>query len=256
MIDVAERIRRLDVGLCARVLSQATDNDKRSLLALHAAVAEEQDRFTHLEIGSYMGGSLQSFVLDPRCERIVSIDPRPARLADVRGTQEYADNSSAAMLAGLGRIPGADTQKILSLERGTDSLMPQDIPTAPDLCFIDGEHTDEAALRDARFCLSVVKPDGCLAFHDANLIYIALDAFLKELQAAGRAFHPYVLPDSVFVIELGASRLREREPVRSQLAVNYKAYLSGMLANDWYRYAYHLPVYRFLRRMRRLLPRF
>ena len=55
-------------------------------------------------------------------------------------------------------------------------------------------------------------------------------------------------------IDLGTANYGEMEPVRSLRAVNYKAYLGSMIRNDWYRYAYHLPIYRFLRRIRRLFP--
>jgi hypothetical protein len=256
MDDFQQKLKRLDVGLFKHVLSQSTEEDRRSLLALQSAVREEHSEFVYLEIGSYQGGSLQPFVVDPRCKRILSIDPRPYTLPDSRGTEKYPDNSTARMLQWLGQIPGADLAKIQTFEEGTDTLKPEAISVTPDLCFIDGEHTDAAALRDARFCLSVAKPDGCIAFHDANLIYGALDQFLKELQQAGRAFRPYVLPDSLFAIDLGAARYGEVEPVSGRRAENYKAYLAGMLANDWYRYAYHLPVYRFLRKIRRLMPRF
>jgi hypothetical protein len=102
----------------------------------------------------------------------------------------------------------------------------------------------------------VVEPDGCIAFHDANLVYGALDTFIKELNQSGRPFRPYVLPETIFVIDLGAANYGDVEPVRSRRAANYRAYLGSMMRNDWYRYAYHLPIYRFLRRIRRLFPRF
>ncbi len=255
MNDFEASIARLDLGLFRHVLSQCTDDDKRSLLALQCAVRNQSATYVYLEIGSYMGGSLQSYVVDPRCAKIVSIDPRPAQLADTRGTQAYSGNSTAAMLEGLRRIPGADPSKILSLEAGTDTLRPADLGVQPDFCFVDGEHTDEAALRDARYCLSVVRPDGCIAFHDAHLVYVGINTFVKELAESGRTFRPYVLPSSVFVIDLGQARVGDVEPVVSRRRENYKAYLAGMMDNHWYRYAYHLPIYRLLRRIRRIFPK-
>jgi hypothetical protein len=255
MNEVEQQLGNLDVGLFRHVVSQCTAEDQRSLLALQCAVRKAKPAYTYLEIGSYMGGSLQPYVVDPKCEKIFSIDPRPRNLPDSRGQQAYADNSTEAMLKGLRPIPGAEVKKIQSLEAGTDTLRPADLPSPPDYCFVDGEHTDEAVLRDARYCLSVVHPDGCIAFHDANLVYGGLDLLVKELAQSGRTFHPYVLPDSVFVIDLGKACFREAEPVRALRAENYKAYLAGMMANDWYRYAYHLPIYRFFRRLRRLFPK-
>lgn len=248
-----DRLARLDPELFQWVLSQSTDEDKRSFLAAQTAVRNQFDRYTYLEIGSYKGGSLQPFVLDPRCERVLSIDSRPSRPPDSRGADFYPENTTASMLEGLKRIPGADIQKITCYETGTERLAAKDIPVAPHYCFVDGEHTNEAVLRDGLFCLAVARPDALIAFHDANLVYTGLAAFLKELSQSGREFRAYLLPDSLFVVELGAVRFQDREPVRARFHENYKAYLSGMAANDWYRYVYHLPAYRRLRWVRRTL---
>jgi hypothetical protein len=254
--DFETRLASLDTTLFQYVLSQMPEEDQQSLLALQVAVRARHKQFAYLEIGSYMGGSLQSFVVDPCCQKIISIDPRLNEYADTRGPHPYPENTTAKMIESLGKIPGADVRKIQSIEAGTDTIRPEAIQPTPRFCLIDGEHTDAAVLRDARFCLSVVKPDGCIAFHDANLIYGALDTFIKELNQSGRPFRPYVLPETVFVIDLGAANYGDVEPVRSRRAANYRAYLGSMMRNDWYRYAYHLPIYRFLRKIRRLFPRF
>ena len=157
------------------------------------------EKFVYLEIGSHLGGSLQALVVDSACTKIFSIDPRPQVWADERGLDvSCVDNSSARMLESLGNIPGATTSKIETFEADTASLDPNLISAQPDYCFIDGEHTDVAVLRDARFCLKVMSPNGCIAFHDANIVYRGIDLFLKELVAGKRAFRPYILPDSIF----------------------------------------------------------
>jgi hypothetical protein len=101
----------------------------------------------------------------------------------------------------------------------------------------------------------VLAENGAILFHDANLVFTGLQAFLNELSAGGRAFHPHILPGSVFLIEVGAMRYCETEPLRGQVEENCKAYLAGMADNNWYRRACHLPVYRALRKVRRLFPR-
>src|SRR5262249_35269820 len=148
-------------------------------------------------------GSLQSFVADPCCRKIISIDPRLTDCPDTRGPSPYPENTTAGMLESLAKIPNADIEKIQCIEAGTDAIDPATIQPAPHLCLIDGEHTDEATLQDARFCLSVMDPNGCLAFHDGNLIYMGLDSLIKELNESGRLFRPYVLPETIFVIDLG-----------------------------------------------------
>lgn len=44
------------------------------------------------------------------------------------------------------------------------------------------------------------------------------------------------------MIDRGAANYGEVEPVSLRRAVNYKDYLENLMRNDWYRYAYHLPV--------------
>jgi len=242
----------LDTGLFDHIFSQTTLNDKRALLALQTANRERTSGgFVYLEIGSHLGGSLQPIVVDPACREIYSIDPRPSVWADERGLDATCiDNSAARMLELLRKIPGAEVSKIKTFDADTESIDPGVITSQPDYCFIDGEHTDAAVVRDARFCLKVVNPNGCIAFHDSNIVYRGIDSFLKELSASGKAFRPYVLPDSIFVIELGNCSMAPKEPIKSLLDENYLAYLFALNSNEWYRAALNKPLFRALRRTR------
>jgi len=243
MDDFRDKIERLDLALFQHIESQSTKSDQTSLLMLELAFRQTCQEFVYLEIGSHLGGSLQSLVADPQCARIVSIDPRPPFQPDERGQNcIYPENSTARMLQLLRAIPGADIQKIHTLDAGTDTIPPADIPYPPDFCFVDGEHTDAAVLRDARFCLQVMKENGCIVFHDANIIYRGVDQFVKELAEAGRGFRAYVLPESVFVIELGNCRLNECAVIRPLLVNNYKGYLWSLMTNDQFRQIVRRPV--------------
>jgi len=203
-ITIADRVSDLDTSLFAAIESQTTEPDRQSLLALHAAIAE-RGPFDYLEIGSHLGGSLQAMVADPRCRSIVSIDPRPLSQPDDRGRDElYPENSTERMLELLAAIPGADLTKLETFERGTDQLSVAELPTRPTLCFVDGEHTRAAALRDARFCLEATGPQSVIAFHDSNVVLPGIEDFIAELD---RPHHAFQMPDSVFVIELGPARL-------------------------------------------------
>jgi hypothetical protein len=254
--DFEARLAAHDLTLFQYVLSQTAEEDQKSLMALQAAVRTQHSQFTYLEIGSYMGGSLQPYVVDSHCQKIISLDPRLGEYPDERGTHQYKHNTTAKMLESLAKIPGANLQKIQSIEAGTETVKSEAIKTLPHLCFIDGEHTNDAVLRDARFCFEIVKFDGCIAFHDAHLIYTALNQLLSELTQSQRPFRAYVLPETVFVIDLGTANYGEMSPVKERRADNYKAYLGSLIRNDWYRYAYNLPTYRFLRKIRNMFPRF
>jgi hypothetical protein len=240
--------------LLGRIPSETTARDRRSLLCLHLALRRQQ-RFTYLEIGSHLGGSLQALVVDPRCEHIISIDARPLSQRDERlgrgATFAYDENSTARMLGLLAAVPGADVGKIHTIDAGTDQLDPSTLPFRPDLCFVDGEHTDQAVLRDARFCLSVINPDGCIVFHDAHAIYRGLDEFIRcDLIQPGRSFRAYPLPDVVFVVQLGTSHLHECSEIRSILENNHEAYLHSLMANDQFRQIALHPTVMFLRKVR------
>jgi hypothetical protein len=246
-----ETLARLDPSLFGHIESQSTRLDQRSLLALHQVYHARGQAFVYLEIGSHLGGSLQALVRDPLCRQIISIDSRPKSQPDERGMDyDYPENSTARMLQLLGGIPGADLGKIHPLDASTENLKPNDISPTPEFCFIDGEHTDQAVLRDARFCLSVVKENGCIVFHDAGIIYRGLFNFVNELKAAKRSFRAYNLPDSIFVVELGPNGLAESEPVHSLLLNNHEGYLWSLMANDGYRTTLNRPFFRFLRRLK------
>src|SRR5437588_8300097 len=132
---LADRISALDPTLLSSVESLMTDWDRRSLLALHAATAETLGVFKYLEIGSYLGGSLQALMQDPRCTSIISIDPRPDLTPHLEGeTYSYPDNTKAQMLELLSKLPDGDMAKLATYDCGTDSLTVQELHVRPDYC--------------------------------------------------------------------------------------------------------------------------
>jgi hypothetical protein len=208
--DLLERIDALDPELFTFVEAQTDTSDRRALLALHSAVAAKQGSFEYLEIGSYLGGSLQVLVRDPRCRRIISIDPRPDQLPDNRAeVWSYPDNATAHMRSLLAKVPDADLSKLLTHACAAESLDPEDCGGCPDLCFVDGEHTDEAVLADARFCARAVQGTGVIAFHDQLLVKSGLRTFLREawtdISRAMVLSHGYADGRGVFAIEIGDS---------------------------------------------------
>lgn len=247
--DIGGRIEALDVRLLDEIESQTTPGDRQSLLALHAACRSFPGGFSYLEIGSHRGGSLQALVRDPSCKRIVSIDARPERQADERGRDfVYRRNSTEGMLEELSRLPGAETGKIDAFEAGTESLDPGSLGPAPALCFIDGEHTDGVALRDALFCKAVLGDRGAIAFHDAQIVYRGVSEFLGRLIEEGTAVHPFLLPDSIFVVELGQPLLQKSRQVQRRIERNWEGFLFGLQFNDGFRSALNSPFARALRR--------
>ncbi len=237
---ISDRIAALDTDLFKRIESQTSTDDKKALLAIHDAVAKHTTSFRYLEIGSHLGGSLQAVIADPRCTSVISIDPRPEWQPDDRPELEgweYAGNSTERMLELLRAVPDSDLSKLETIEAGTDTIPPGRIPR-PDFCFIDGEHTNRAALRDARFCRTVMQGAGVIAFHDFHIIEKAVLAFLRETPPPHRG---YRLRTRIFVVELGmiptllgrpAVRTLLRRPRRGWIAANCVGLDTELLAVD------------------------
>jgi hypothetical protein len=200
-MSIARMVAEGDISLYRYIGSQTSEADRRSLLSIHNALAQRAATFSYVEIGSHLGGTLQAFIADPRCRRIVSIDPRPPAQPDDRGPMfAYEGNSTARMRTLLARVPGADMAKLETVELSTENIAPGRL-ARPDLCVIDGEHTYAAALRDARFCRAAMQGAGVILFHDREVIEPAILDFLRETTGPVTA---YALRGSFFVIELGA----------------------------------------------------
>jgi hypothetical protein len=205
--EFERQLATLDIGLFDHVPSETSPRDRTGLLALYNACRDSYDSFTYLEIGSHLGGTLQVLLRDDRCKSIVSIDPRPKAVPDDRGrTIAYPGNTTERMLKHLRAVPGGVLEKLRTIEASTADLVPEDFAGVASICFIDGEHTHESALRDARFCRTAVSEDGAIVFHDRRVVEAAIGDFLLELEDRCN-FTAYELPGALFVVEIGMARL-------------------------------------------------
>lgn len=249
MINFEKAIDKLDLQLFEKIPSQTTDPDKESLLACELAVREIRPDYNYLEIGSYLGGSIQPHLLDNKCRRIYSIDKRPVSQPDARGYDWVYQNNSTARMIELLKQVGDGTDKITTIDGDTRTIKPQRIEDRVQLCFIDGEHTDEAVVSDFMFCLSVLDQNGAIVFHDAQITYNGIAASIKHLEENSRRFHAYGLPNFVFVIEIGDFPLHRNPRIVERLVDNYHSYLFSLQHNDNYRrFATRFP-FGFLRKM-------
>lgn len=248
MTDFETAIGALDLKLFAKIESQSSDDDKRSLLACQLAVRRLKPIYTYLEIGSYVGGSIQPHLLDERCRKIISIDKRPSRQPDARGVDfQYQNNSTSRMLENLKDVGPID--KIETIDADTSDLDPSAIEDKIDLSFIDGEHTDDAVFRDFEFCLDALSDNGAIVFHDASITYNGIDNCIKHLSQTGRIFRAYSLPNIVFVIEVGDFPIHGEPEVLDRLTNNYGSYIYSLQANDLYRQFANKGILRLYRRL-------
>lgn len=246
--DFEARLARLDLSLFDAIPSQSTPNDRRSLLALQAAVRERSPSFAYLEIGSHLGGTIQPYLLDARCARVFSIDSRPASQPDERGpSYAYPENSTRRMLELLRTVSPSGAEKVLCRDARARDVEEAWVRPRPALCFVDGEHTDRAVREDASFCLAVLGGEGVLAFHDASIVYNGLHGLLEDLARAGTTFVAYHLPDSVFVVEIGDAPLHRSHAIAPLLVNNHVGFLAALRANDHYRRFYNRAPFQALR---------
>jgi hypothetical protein len=241
MNNPIERIEMLDLTLFDPIFSQTEPGDKRSLLAVQRSVARKYKEYTYLEIGSHLGGSLQQHLVDPRCRRIYSIDPRPFQQPDDRDPGfvcYYGDNSSRKMLELLGNIGQGDIARIECIEMDASKIDRETITQPPEFVFIDGEHTKTAVLSDFRFCDSVVHDHGAILFHDFTIIHAAIFEILDTLKKRRRFHLPLKLEGDVFAIFYDAG------------LVHSDPYLEGIFRNS----RYFLPGFRFRNWLKRMLP--
>jgi hypothetical protein len=249
------RLAALDASLFDAIPSQTTEHDKRSLLACQLALRSLVSPYRYLEIGSYLGGSIQTHLQDPSCEAIYSIDKRPASQPDNSGLRlRYPNNSDERMLANL-RAIDPDPEKVRCLTGDTRTLDPSQIDSPVDLCFIDGEHSDEVVIQDFEFCRAALRGDGVIVFHDAQLVYEAISSVIEGLRDAGADFHAYNLPSTLLVVELGDRPIHRHPAIAAMLIDNHVGYLDSLQANDHFRrWATAGPV-RFVRAVKSRLSR-
>jgi hypothetical protein len=202
-----QRIASLDISLFKPIRSQSFRDDRRAWLMIQRALRVAKAGYAYLEIGSHLGGSIQQHLLDPLCAKIYSIDKRPAVQADERGKMyAYQGNSTQRMLDNLRAIDAVAVNKIECFDSDASEIDPARIGTPPDFCFIDGEHTREAAMRDFVFCLKVAAPDAVIAFHDDYIIQHGLSAVVQELDRRAIPFQSRKMPAATFAIGLRACR--------------------------------------------------
>lgn len=253
MTTVAERVDTLAVDLFEAIPSQTSLATRRSLLAIQRATARRHGEFAYLEIGSYLGGSIQPYLLDKRCRAIYSIDPRPGRQADDRApgfSREYRDNSTKRMLELLGEVDASEVSKISCFEMDASKVDPARIATRPHVAFIDGEHTVRAVLSDFAFCQGVLAEGGTVVFDDFSIVYPAVIAVCRLLKRQRRRFVTARLEGKIFAVFFDAETVR-RDPFLRHVRSRRRLALPRYRLKLWLKSLLPGPVGTFARSIRR-----
>ncbi len=181
--------------------SQTSEADKLALLITRDLLGRSGS-YSYAEIGSFMGGSLAPFLLDAKCEAVLSIDDRGRHQPDARGrTFDYTQITHQTMLDNL----TGHGLPITKIETFDGSISEYDVKTRLyDALFIDGEHTDWACFRDFIHGEKLLKPNAVVMFHDTALVLTSLQIIKEYLVATSRKFTFFKMKNSeVSFIVLG-----------------------------------------------------
>lgn len=154
------------------------------------------------------------------------------------------------MLDNLKHIYAPGLEKIICFDDDGSNIDAESISPKPQLCFIDGEHTDEACFNDFLFCLKVLEHDGLLVFHDAPVVYNGLSRIVSYLDEHHVRFHAYNLPDTVFVIEINEFAIHKLPFIHGMLIDNHVGYLMSLRYNDHYRRFANKRLFKLLRNLK------
>jgi len=224
MIDWIKAVDELDLGLFSVIPSQTSDKDRRSLLAVQRAIGRKRGEYAYLEIGSYLGGSIQPHLCDDRCKIIYSIDPRSSQQPDDRAVGcvvYYENNSTERMLRMLDLIGCGTISKVHCFESEASGIEPGKIAESPLIAFIDGEHTRSAAIADFQFCLNVLSKNGIILFHDFSIVYPAILDVIRQLKKSRQRFSYLKLGGDIFGIFFDQDILRSDPHLHSLYRKNY-----------------------------------
>ena len=224
-MNANELIEACDLSVF-KVESQTTPGDRRTLLQLQNIARRHFGTYVYMEVGSHLGGTLSSHLLDPRCRLVVSIDSRPAAQPDERAAVfEYRDNSTRRMIEGLARVvPAGDLLKLVTFDGEAKALTDRDVPLRPQLVFIDGEHTNRAVVADFLAVKRFAEPSAIFAFHDSHLVTDGLLNIAAFLDFAGERNQLLFLPDYVAVIMTGG--VAAMMPPLARIAHNADLYVA------------------------------
>lgn len=136
------------------------------------------ETYKYLEVGVYYGQSLPYQLTKNNCEWITGVDLFPDSYPDER----HFDHT---------RQPNWDKvyQYLKDREIPHENMegFHGDVADLPykhdyDIAFIDAEHTNAAAFRDALNVMPHMKDDCVIIFHDTTLVYGAIDCFRVWLE--------------------------------------------------------------------------
>jgi predicted O-methyltransferase YrrM len=173
------------------VPSQLGKKDVETLTSIMEFV-DSYGPYNYLEIGSYLGASLQWHLSNPLCERVVSVDKRSTdKILDERQIN-YAYNVSTQNMIDILKSNRLPVDKLITIDGTVDDVVDhQDF----NLVFIDAEHTNSAVYYDGIKCVSVMKENSVLMFHDDWIVHKGIERLEEQLTSLSKSFRKFKIAE-------------------------------------------------------------
>jgi len=187
------------------ILSMFNSGDAAHLQGSMKLISSILPSYDYLEIGSYLGATLQWHLTNNKCNSVTSVDLRPQGvIKDERDNVNdiFQYNITTQNMLDVLRKHNIPLKKLTCIDGTVDN-----IPTDKkfDLAFIDAEHTNEAVFYDAIHCLSQMKESCIMLFHDDWVVYKGLEKFNSYLDSINRPYAMAKLRNSdIYGIAMGA----------------------------------------------------
>ena len=157
------------------------------------------DNYSYLEVGVYQGRSLPFQLIRDSCTRVMAVDLFPETYKDER----HFDHTDQPNWEKVYKFLKSRNVPIDVLEHFHGDIKDLPVNGTYDIAFIDAEHTNEAAFRDALNVMKHMTRNGVIIFHDTTLVYGAIDCFNSWLEHMGYQSKMYKIKGSelsVFVL--------------------------------------------------------
>ena len=164
--------------LKSKYVSDLSENEKWSLLAILLYIERTQSKCDYLEVGIYAGGTIKFLKDNSQRSNFTGVDLFEDFTPSGDNTHTWKNYTQAQVWEALGK------EKV-TLHKGSSVKCLADLEKEKklfDLIFIDGNHTYKATKEDFEASLPLLKNKGYVAFHncspgasDEDKYYIKLD---------------------------------------------------------------------------------
>jgi hypothetical protein len=182
------------------VPNQLNRGDVHALISIMDFVSSH-GAYSYLEIGSYLGGSLQWHLTNAHCKQAISIDKRSRDKINDERHIDYAYTVTTRDMLNALTSNNVPIDKLTAID-GTVDNIPSDLQF--NLVFIDAEHTNQAVIYDGQKCLAAVNDHAVIMFHDDWIVYRGIEQLEEHLKQIGKIFCKFKISGSdITAIVLG-----------------------------------------------------